>query len=95
MFTINSTRIDSETLTVNVTFTLKDESEITLDVPIFAPTNIDDVLAGLQNREASEQAKHNVAPIIQEIKDQLDRDAVGIKLSTGSDGKISLPLKVG
>ena len=77
MYIINSTRTNDETLTVNVTFKFQDDFQITLDVPIFMPQSKDDVLQALQNREASEQVKHNTIPVNESISSELSQ-LVGI-----------------
>jgi hypothetical protein len=85
MFTINSTRINGETLTANTTFTLSDKTELTIDVPMFMPQNVDEVFQSLANREASEQLKCDVTPVLESIKselDSMDKKQVAIRIES-------------
>jgi len=79
MFVINSTKQEEDgmTLTLNVTFTLQDGTEIILNVPIFQPQSKEDVIQSLINREASEQVKYDTLPVNLSIKKELDETVVG------------------
>lgn len=50
---------DGETVTTQAEFTLADGSVVKCDVPHFAPQSADEVVDGLSNRLASEQAKYD------------------------------------
>jgi hypothetical protein len=85
MFTINSTRIDNETLTTNVTFIMKDGTPVTCDVAHFMPQSSDEVFKSLTNREASEIVKYEVEPVIKTIKteiDGMDKEAVAARFES-------------
>ena len=88
MYKINSTRIEGETLTASVTYTLKDDTLLDIDVPIFQPQSVDDVLNGIANREVSEQSKHDAIPTNETIQDQLQAEYID-KTFVVDDARIS------
>jgi len=88
MYTINSTEVNDETLTANITFTLEDRTEVTIDVFIFQPQDKDDVLEGIANREVSEQHKYNSQIAIKGIEEEL-KEFLKKPLET-IDGKVSI-----
>lgn len=56
---IENNRRDQVTTFVNVTYTLSDGSQVTLDVPIFMPNSEDDIQVALSNRGITEDNKLN------------------------------------
>ena len=56
---INSTEIKDTDLIVNVTYTLTDGTEVTVDVTSSSPKNQADVLTDIANREIAEQTKYD------------------------------------
>jgi len=56
---IENNRRDQVTTIINVTYTLSDGSQVTLDVPIFMPQSEDDIQLGLTNRGITEEIKLN------------------------------------
>lgn len=90
MFQINSTRIgdDGQTLLVNTTFTLTGGPEIDVDVAIFQPQTVDDVLTSLSNRKMSEQRAYDAQKTNEQIKKQLDKDKINqVYLVDSASGK--------
>ncbi len=75
-FKINTTTIseDGGTLTLNVTFTLVDETVTTVDVPFYAPQSVEVIFQGLLNRLVSEQSKYNATNVNIELKNELSAD---------------------
>ena len=61
---VENNRRDQVTTIVNVTYTLSDGSQVTLDVPVFMPQSEDDIQLGLTNRGITEEIKLN--PPVQE-----------------------------
>ena len=57
-FIINSQTTNGQTVTANVTFTLANGYTETVDVPIFQPQNISDVINGVASRELTIQSQH-------------------------------------
>jgi len=88
MFKINSTKIKDETITSNVTFTLADQTELTIDVSVFQPLTKEEVLQGIANREISEQHKYDSTLLIETIKSELDTE-LGNKISL-VEGQLSI-----
>jgi len=89
MFIVNSTRIDKETLSANVTYTLRDGTRIDIDVPLFAPQSLDEVLDGLGNREDSEQRTYDAVTTNMAIKAQMETEAIA-KTFERVDGKVTV-----
>jgi len=79
MFKINSTRVDGETLTTNVTYTMPDGVDVVVDVAHFMPDSTDAVIESIQLREASEIAKYQSKPVVKSIKDELDAMDFSVK----------------
>jgi hypothetical protein len=71
-YKINSTKINDFTLTTNVTYILTDGTEVTVDVPHFSIGTKEQVISGIENREITEQQKHDIRPILEEIKSEID-----------------------
>jgi hypothetical protein len=68
---INKTEISDTSFITNVTYTLADGTEVTVDVTTDSPKSAADVTTDLANREAAEQAKYdadlnNIKAIIDE-----------------------------
>jgi hypothetical protein len=85
---INNTNIDGETLWTDITYTLKDGTEITTKVAHFQPQNEEEVLINILNRKVSEQAKYSAKAKNEEIKVELDK-IEGQQLEV-VDGKIAI-----
>jgi hypothetical protein len=88
MYKINSTKIEEGTITSNVTYTLKDGTDLTIDVAVFQPLTKEEVLQGIANREISEQHKYDAEIRGAGIKTELDT-MVGQKYAM-TDGKVNL-----
>jgi hypothetical protein len=73
-YTINSSNQIENTVITNVTITLDDASQMTLDIAHFMPQSVDDIKNGIVNRAISEQAKIDSINNIQNIINQLPID---------------------
>lgn len=74
MYKILSTKVNGETLTTEVEYTFKDGEKLTISVPSFQPDTKADVLAGVENREISEQRKIDAEKKNITIKSEIDAD---------------------
>jgi hypothetical protein len=90
MFVINSVRAMTDTLVTTVTYTLTDGTQIVVDVPVFRPQSKDEIMEALKNREITEQSQYDAAPLIQEIKDEMDKKAVGKTFVKDAEGVLSV-----
>jgi predicted PP-loop superfamily ATPase len=90
MFVINSVRAMTDTLVTTVTYTLTDGTRIVVDVPVFRPQSKDEIMEALKNREITEQSQYDAAPLIQEIKDEMDKEAVGETFVKDAEGVLSV-----
>ena len=84
MYVINSSRVDGQTLWTSVTYTLTDGTTIDVDVPLFCPSSMDDVIQGVSNREITEQSKYDAEATNEDIKSQLDSQVVGATVDASS-----------
>jgi hypothetical protein len=93
MYKINSTRIDGETITVSVSYTLKDSTILDIEVPFFQPQSVDYILEGIANREISEQQKYDAVSTNVVIQEQLLAEYVDKPITVDADGKSVLEEK--
>jgi hypothetical protein len=70
-YIINSSTVQQDTLSVNITCILTDGTRVTVDVPCFQIANVMGVLSALHNRLLSEQAKYNATVLNQTIASTL------------------------
>lgn len=93
MFTIKSTRLEGETLYATTEFTLKDDSVVQIEVPIFAPADKDAVNVALASREDTENSKLDIKSNNESIKAELDNN-LNVSYAKDTTGKISVLSKV-
>jgi hypothetical protein len=72
MYRINETRIEVDTLIANVTLLLDEKTELVVNVPVLYPKDEATVLAAIEQLEVNEAKKFNAAPVLVEVKKQLD-----------------------
>lgn len=87
-YKINSMRIIDETIFVDTTFILKDNTEVNTEVAIFSPKDKDEVLQSIANREISEQTKYNACVSNEIIRIEMD-EIIGKECSF-INGKINI-----
>jgi len=75
MYRILSSEVKGETLNTEVEFTLSDGTIIVSTVAHFMPESAEVVTQNIENREASEQIKHDASKRNLQIKQELDAEA--------------------
>lgn len=69
-YIIKSTTQEEDTITTLVEYTLGD-TVLEVSIPHFRPSSAQDVLDGIANREASEQAKLDAAVVATQVLEEL------------------------
>jgi hypothetical protein len=77
MYTINEISIGNDVLVANVTLTFANKETLIVNVPVKFPKDKETVIAAVEYREKLEVAKHDAAPTLTAIKQELDESVVG------------------
>ena len=93
-YTINLVEVDKETLRANVTYTLEDKTEVTVDVPLFHAKTQDDVLMWLYTRELNEQQEYDAPTLNANLKAGIDSNVVGKNCAPDPNPDAEHPIKV-
>lgn len=82
-YTIKSTKIseDGQTFWSSVVYLLTDGTKLEKEVPVFVPTDMDCVLASIENRGHTEQRKYDATQNNMTIKLEMDaRFKLGVEI---------------